>query len=70
MLVNELGILAGILLAAVCLGMRGVIRWGTLITIFAGLALWVRRTTARERISPYSLGTVSEQWFLDHQREL
>ena len=69
MLVNELGILAGIFLAAGCLWMRDLIRWGTLLAIFGGLALWVRRTTQRS-VTPYSLGTVSEQWFLDHRHEL
>jgi hypothetical protein len=50
--------------------MRDYIRWGTVFAMFGGLALWIRRSRRRKPVDPYSLGTVSDQWFMDRRHDL
>jgi len=50
--------------------MRDYLRWGSMLAVFGGLALWVRRSRRRKPIDPHSLGPVTDQWFMDHRHEL
>jgi len=50
--------------------MRDYLRWGSVLAVFGGLALWMRRSRRRKPIDPHSLGPVTNQWFMDHRHEL
>ena len=50
--------------------MRGYIRWGTVLAMLGGLTVWVRRRRRNKALDPHTLGTVSEQWFMDRRYDL
>jgi hypothetical protein len=50
--------------------MHGYIRWGSIAAMIGGLALWFRRSRRQRKINPESLGSVSQQWFMDRRHDL
>jgi hypothetical protein len=50
--------------------MRPYVRWGSVLAVFGGLAFWMRRSRQRKPIDPYSLGTMTSQWFVDRRHDL
>lgn len=52
--------------------MQTYIEWSSLLAVFGGLALWLRRSRRRKpkAIDPHSLGAVSTQWFMDRRQDL
>jgi hypothetical protein len=50
--------------------MRDYIRWGTVLAMLGGLTVWVRRRRRNKALDPHTLGTVSEQWFMDRRYDL
>jgi hypothetical protein len=50
--------------------MRDYIRWGAVLAMLGGLTFWVRRRRRNKTLDPYTLGTLSEQWFLDRRYDL
>jgi hypothetical protein len=50
--------------------MRPLVRWGSVLAVFGGLAFWMRRSRQRKPIDPHSLGTMTSQWFVDRRYDL
>jgi hypothetical protein len=49
--------------------MRAYVRWASLLAAFSGL-FWFRRRRRNREVDPNTLGTVSQQWFMDRRRDL
>jgi hypothetical protein len=50
--------------------MRDFIRWGTIAAMFGGLTFWIGRRRRGKALDPHTLGTLSDQWFLDRRHDL
>jgi hypothetical protein len=49
--------------------MRDFTRWGTVLAMLSSLMSWVRRWR-RKSDDPYTLGTLSDEWFWDRRYDL
>jgi hypothetical protein len=50
--------------------MRSYFRWASLLAAVGGLTFWFNRSRRQKKVDPRTLGTVSEQWFLDRRHDL
>jgi hypothetical protein len=50
--------------------MRPSFRWASLLAAVGGLTFWFRRRRRNRQIDPSTLGTVSQQWFMDRRHDL